>query len=331
MQTRQLGRSDLEVTRIIFGAWAIAGNNDLNWGDQDEQEAINAIRAAIDVGMTTFDTAPAYGSGSSEAVLAKAIGKDRDKVQILTKLSGNELKPENVASACEESLLRLNTDRIDLYQIHWVNRDVPLADTMAELERLKDQGKIREIGMSNFGPKDMTRMLMAGRFESNQLCYSLLQRAIEFDIQPKCIEEEIGILCYSPLAQGLLTGKFSSVDEVPMGRRRSRHFSTEHEHTRHGEQGCEALTFATIGALRGICKRLDQPMSCVALAWALAQPGVTSVIAGARSAQQVQNNAKAVDLTLSNDVVDELNHVTDELKQTLGSNADPWAQTSRIQ
>ena len=330
MQKRTLGKTDIKLDVITFSAWAIAGKGDLNWGDQDEQQAIDAIRAAIDVGMTTFDTAPGYGNGSSESILGKAIGPDRDKVTLLTKLLGDQLKPQNVANACDESLQRLNTDRIDLYQIHWPNRDVPFADTFAELEKLKDAGKIRAIGVSNFGPKDMASAADTHRFESNQLCYSLLFRAVEFDIQPKCLDEQTSILCYSPLAQGLLTGKFTSIDQVPEGRKRSRHFSTEQKLARHGEQGCEQLLFATVGALRGVCQRIGQPMSHVALAWLLAQPGVTSVLAGARSPEQVQSNVKAAALSLSPDVIEELNQVTDELKQTLGSNADPWMGDSRM-
>ncbi|MGD9100672.1 MAG: aldo/keto reductase, partial [Anaerolineae bacterium] len=162
------------------------------------------------------------------------------------------------------------------------------------------------------------------------LPYSLLWRAIEYQIRQKCIDEGLGILCYSPLAQGLLTGKFSSPDEVPVGRARTRHFSAQRPQVRHGEAGCEVQVFAAIEKMRRICDEMGQPMAKVALAWLSRQPGVTSVIAGARKPEQIQQTALAADLELSPETVGALSEATEKVKRALGPNPDMWQSESRF-
>jgi aryl-alcohol dehydrogenase-like predicted oxidoreductase len=162
------------------------------------------------------------------------------------------------------------------------------------------------------------------------LAYNLLFRAIEYGIQSACAEKGLSILCYSPLAQGLLTGKFASADEVPAGRARTRHFSKNRAGTRHGQEGCEAETFPAVERIRSLCRRINEPMDRVSLAWLLHQPGVASVLAGARNPAQIQKNAAAGDLELSADVLRELTEITDELKRALGPNPDMWQGESRI-
>ncbi|MBD3384996.1 aldo/keto reductase, partial [candidate division KSB1 bacterium] len=164
----------------------------------------------------------------------------------------------------------------------------------------------------------------------NQVSYSLLFRAIEYEILPYCREHEIGVLPYSPLAQGLLTGKFKSVEDVPEERRRTRFYSTENPLARHGDEGCEEEVFAALDQIGGICREIDQPMSRVALAWLLHKSGIASVIAGARRPDQIRDNAKAVDLKLEDDVIERLDSVTDSLKKELGRNPDMWEAESRI-
>jgi aryl-alcohol dehydrogenase-like predicted oxidoreductase len=251
---------------------------------------------------------------------------------IATKVSRSNLSPDAVQQACERSLQRLQTDYIDLYQIHWPSRTVPLEETVAALERLRAQGKVRALGVSNFGLNDLSDLLQLelGWFESNQLPYNLLWRAIEYEIQPKCVDEGIGILCYSSLAQGLLTGKFSSPDEVPEGRARTRHFSKDRPQVRHGEAGCESEAFAAIEKIRHISEEIGQPMSELAVAWLLHQPGVTSVIAGARKPEQIEQTAQAADLALSQGTIDELTKATDEIKRIMGPNPDMWQSESRF-
>lgn len=329
MQTRRLGRSDLQVPVIAMGCWAIAG--DAFWGEQDEHDAIEAIHAALDAGANFYDSAEGYGAGESERLLGRALKGRRDQAIIATKASPNHHTPEGLREACEQSLRNLQTDRIDLYQLHWPNRKVPFADTWGAMEELIAEGKVRVGGVSNFGPRDMAKLLAAGHPDVNQLAYNLLFRAIEFEIAPMCVEHDIGVLCYSPMAQGLLTGKFATPDEVPAGRARTRHFSSEREMVRHGEPGAEAETFAAIAEIGAIAEELGAPMHHVALAWLLRQPGVACVLAGMRSREQALDNVRAAELELPDEAVARLSAATEDLKAKLGPNADMWQGDSRIE
>jgi myo-inositol catabolism protein IolS len=328
MEYRRLGGTDLTVSAIAMGCWALAG--DATWGPQEESQSIATVHAALEAGVNFFDTAEGYGGGDSERVLGRALVGRRHQAVIATKVSRSNLSPQGVREACEASLRRLRTDTIDLYQIHWPSRSVPLEETLGALERLREQGVVRAIGVCNFGVRDLSELLRIRRVETNQLPYSLLWRAIEFEIRGKCVDEGLGILCYSPLVQGLLTGKFSSPDEVPAGRARIRLFSTDRPLARHGEPGREAETFAAIEEIRRICASIGRPMAQVALAWLLHQPGVTSVIAGAREPHQIQGTAQAAEVALSPGTVDELDAATDELKQLMGPNPDMWQSEGRF-
>jgi aryl-alcohol dehydrogenase-like predicted oxidoreductase len=177
---------------------------------------------------------------------------------------------------------------------------------------------------------DLSNALEKHRIATNQIPYSLLIRAAEFELQPLCAEREVGILCYSPMAQGLLAGRFSSADDVPESRARTRHFSRSRPQARHNEPGCEIETFAVIKRIRGICDRIGHPMADVALAWCLHQPAVACVLAGASRPEQIRRNAKAGSITLSPLVLHELDVATQEVKKKLGSNVDPWQSESRI-
>ncbi|MBN1673571.1 MAG: aldo/keto reductase [Kiritimatiellae bacterium] len=322
MQYRKLGKTDMDVSAVCLGCWALIGG--FNWGPQDERDSVAAIKAALELGITFLDTAPMYGNGASEELLGKVLGADRDRVTIATKVGSADLAPDALMRSCEDSLRRLKTDRIDLLQVHWPSRAVPFEDTLRALQALRAAGKVRAVGVSNFGTRDLSAMLAVGRVETNQLAYSLLWRAIEFEVQPLCVEHAVGILCYSSLAQGLLTGKFNSAEDVPADRARTRLFSKERPSARHDEPGCEAATFAAIDRIRAVCAQLGQPMSAVALAWLLARPAVTSVIAGARNAEQVRQNAEAAQLELPAELVAELDAATDPVKTHIGANADMW-------
>ena len=328
MQYTTLGKTDISISRIAMGCWIFAGG--ANWGPQEEAGSIGTVHAAMDAGINFFDTAEGYqGDDYSETVLGKALADRRDKAIVATKAGGRSMSAQKLTEACENSLQRLNTDYIDLYQIHWPSREVPLDETIGALERLKEQGKIRVIGVSNFGVADMSDFLATSRCETNQLPYSLLWRAIEYSITQKCIDEEVGVLCYSPLQQGLLTGRYASADEFPQGRARTRIFSTDRPDARHGEPGCETEAFAAIEKIGAICDKIGQPMSRVAVAWLMQQSGVNSVIAGARTAEQIQETAQAAEPDLSTEIIAELNAATDELKEKMGPNPDPWQSVSR--
>ena len=327
MQKRQLGKTDLEVSVVAMGCWAIIG--DSTWGEQDESEALAAMQTALDEGINFFDTAEGYGDGASEKLLAKGLGSRRDEAVIASKVNAGHLKPDDLIAACEASLKALDTDRIELYQIHWPNHEVPLSDSIGALQTLQTQGKIRQWGVSNFGTQDTMELLAeldkAGAVcASNQLIYSMLSRAIEFEVLPLCDQNDIGVLAYSPLAQGMLTGKFASPDDLDAGRARTRHFSGERKGTSHGQPGCESETFAAIDAVRQIAAREHIAMNELALAWCLHQPGLTCVLAGARNPKQARENAAAGRLQLAPEVVQELNTATQTVKEKLGPSLDLW-------
>lgn len=330
MQFRQLGNTDIEVSAIAMGCWAIVGG--LNWGHQDKQDSLMALRAAYDAGITFFDTAEMYGDGYSEQLIAEALTSVRDKIVIASKVSPQHFAPADLREACERSLKNLKTDYLDLYQLHWPNRSVPIEDSIAELNKLKAEGKIRSYGVSNFGPEDLAHSLDANHeISSNQLAYSLLFRAIEYDIAPICAANDISILCYSPLLHGLLTGKFKSIDEIPEDRARTRHFNSfVWPQARHGEAGVETEMMEVITGLRAIAKTDGHSMANVALAWLLQQKAVTSVIMGGRNADQVRRNAAAANTALSSDVLAALNALSRPLKEKMGPNADMWQGVSRI-
>lgn len=323
MQYVKLPYSDLEVSRIAFGAWPIAGG--FNWGPQDEKDSRDTLRAAYEQGINFFDTAPGYGHGKSEELISKELGDIRDKICIATKAAPKDFKYDLLKQACETRLKALKTDFIDLFQLHWPNWDIPLEETLRALQDLKKEGKIRAYGVSNFGKKDLSDFVNLGaQVTSNQLPYSLIWRAIEFEILPECIKQEVPVLCYMPIMQGLLAGKFENADEVPEDRARTRHFSKDRNQTRHNEEGLEEETFATLNDVKAISKEIDMSMANLSMLWLLNQPGVSSIIVGARNPDQVNRNLEILKLSLPTDILQKLSDLTDPLKEKLGRNPDMW-------
>lgn len=322
MQLRRLGESELKVSEVSMGCWGIGGGD--VWGNQEKQDALEAIRVALDSGINFFDTAEAYGDGASEELVGKALEGRRDEAIIGTKVSPDNLAPADLRKSCEDSLRRLKTDYIDVYYIHWPNRKIPLEDTLGEMEKLKEEGKIRTIACSNFGVEDLQELLEHGRVEANQLPYSLLWRAIEHELQPLCVENNIGITAYSPLVHGLLTGKFDGPDDVPAGRARTRHFSSNRPKARHGVEGAEEKTFNTIEQIETISREAGLDITKVAISWVSSQKGVSSVVVGARNPEQVKNNVKGAQLSLTSDIKERLAEVTRELKRQFGKDPDMW-------
>jgi myo-inositol catabolism protein IolS len=325
MNTRTLQDGSLSVPVLTLGTWQLADTE--YWGPGGRPE--DTVRAALDQGMTCFDCAEMYADGESERVLGRALGADRSRALILTKVSMEHLAPDAVVTACENSLRRLGTDVIDLYQVHWPNWEIPFADTYAALERLRRDGKIREIGVSNFGPRDLTDWTRVGRAASNQVCYNLLFRAVEHEIVPACRAHNMGILAYSPVMQGLLCGRWDTVEAIPETRRRTRHFGGERDGTRHGEDGHEDRTLNALRGIADLAREAGLPMADLALAWVIARPGVASVIVGGRKPEQVAANARAAAIELDPALVARLDALTDPLKAALGPNADPWLSGDR--
>jgi len=314
--------TDIRVSRVAMGCWALAGDG--TWGEQSEADSVAAVRAALDAGITFFDTAPGYGGGISERRLGLGLKGRRDEAVVATKVSPDALAAKALEVSVERSLTDLAMDHVDLLQIHWPNADVPLEETWGAFERLRRQGKVRALGVSNFGVRDFADLLAVGKPTTNQLPYSLLSRAVELELVPASLEAGVGILCYSPLCWGLLTGKYPSADAVPDGRARSRHFSSRRAQTRHGEAGCERETFAAIEAVRLAADALGVGMADLAVAWLLHRPAVTAVLTGIRNPAQARDNARAADLLLEPADVAELDRVTLGVKAALGSNLDLW-------
>lgn len=328
MRFVKLGSSDLSVSRIALGGWGFAGGS--MWGPQDEADSIATVNAALEAGINFFDNAQGYGDGYSEEVLGKALQGRRHEAIIATKISSATASSLGIEAACEQSLKRLQTDYIDLLQPHWPYRQILTEKTFSAFEKLRKAGKIRAFGVSNFGLGDLTEILQYGEVASDQLPYSLLFRAIEYEAQPLCVQKKIGILCYSTLLHGLLAGKYKSPAEVPDGRARTRHFPKDRPGTRHGEQGCEAETFVAIEQIRQVTAEIGQPMSLVAVSWVLHQPSIASAIVGARKPAQIQELAAAADLHLDPSTIEKLNVVTEPVKQILGPNPDMWSAESRF-
>ncbi|BAW97033.1 aldo/keto reductase family protein [[Synechococcus] sp. NIES-970] len=293
METRQLGKSAVQITPIILGTWQ-AGKR--NWTDINDQEIVAGIRAAVDAGMTTIDTAEIYGDGDAERRVAEAIAPQRDQVTLLTKVFANHLHHDQVITACENSLKRLQTDYIDLYQIHWPagswNSDlVPIEETMAALNQLKEQGKIRAIGVSNFSLAQLQEAMEHGQIDSIQPPYSLFWRTIERDIQPFCAAQQISILAYSSLAQGFLTGKFGPEHQFAEGDHRS------HNRLYADPENYQRVQTA-LGQLQPIAEAKNCSLGQLAISWLIRQPQ-TQAIVGARNPQQAIANAQAINVQLN--------------------------------
>ena len=323
MEKRKLGKSELKVSVLGLGCWPLGGGP--GWGDQDEKDSIATIHAALDLGINFFDTAEGYNEGRSEQVVGKALEDRRDKAIIATKISPSNASPAVLRQHCEASLRRLRTDYVDLYQVHWPVSDHSVEDAFRTLQDLQAEGKVREIGVSNHGLQQLTEALGTGtRIVSNQLCYNLLSRAIEAEIVPLCHEHQISVIAYMALMQGILIGKYETLDDIPSFRQRTRHFSGERPEVRHGEAGAEQETFAAIGRIRQIAQDLGLSMAHVAMAWVAAKPDIASLLVGSRSLQQITENVAAADVVLAEDVVDRLDRATETLRQALGNNADYW-------
>lgn len=328
MQYRKLGKTDIDVSAMALGCWPFAGGK--VWGEQSDDDSIATVHAALDAGINFFDTAEGYEAGHSERVLGRGLLGRRGEAVIATKVSPSHLAAGDVIAACEQSLRNLQTDVIDLYQIHWPNWNVPLEETVGALETLQRQGKIRAIGVSNFGVQDLSAILGLTDVVTNQMPFSLLWRVIEGDVLPLCIERGVGIICYSPLAQGLLTARYASADDVPDGLARTRLYAGSRPQSQHGEPGCEAEVFAALAEIRRIADGLGQPMAAAALAWARRQPGVTSFLVGARTPEELAWNLPSLEVALPAEVIAELDRVTEPIKRALGSNPDPWMSPSRM-
>jgi aryl-alcohol dehydrogenase-like predicted oxidoreductase len=301
------------------------------WGGADRKDALQAIKTSLDAGVTSIDTAPAYGQGLSEEIVGEAIkGLQRDKIQILTKFGlrwdtkqgefffsskdnhGNSINMhkyagrDGIIKECEDSLRRLGTDYIDLYQIHWHDSTTPISETMEAVLRLQEQGKIRAAGVCNYTASQMREAEKTISLASNQVPYSMVLRNIEQELVPYCIANNKGIIAYSPLQRGLLTGKIRPGHQFSEGdsREGSRFYTPE----------AIRKVNAFLDELRPLAKSKGASLAQLVLRWTIEQPGITVALAGARNAEQAAQNAKAVEVRLTKEEIGGINEKIDELE-----------------
>ena len=306
MKTRRLGKSDLFITPIGFGAWAIGGSGwEFAWGDQDDKASIAAIHRALELGINWIDTAAVYGMGHSEEVVASALKSWSGPCPYVFTKCGlrwdaqgnvhNNLQAKSIRRECEDSLRRLDVDVIDLYQIHWPTED--LEEGWSEMARLQEEGKVRWIGVSNFDADQLQQAEKIAPVTSLQPPYSLIRREVESDILPYCYSNGIGVIVYSPMASGLLTGAMTRerAAKLPASDWRSR--DPEFREPKFSEN------LALVERLREVGDKYHRPPGQVAVAWVLRNPAVTGAIVGARNAQQVEKNVGAAELQLNDEDV----------------------------
>jgi len=324
MEYRRIGNSDLELSVITFGAWAAGG---WMWGSTDRNDAINAIKAGYELGVTSIDTAPIYGQGDSEEIVGDAIkGISRDKLQIVTKFGmrwdldkgelamksknndGKDINiykyagKESVIYECEQSLKRLGTDYIDLYQIHWPDLTTPISETFEAVARLIEQGKVRYAGVCNYNVDQLKEADKTLNIVSNQIPFSMVNRGIEDETVPYCIENNKSILAYSPMERGLLTGKMTADYTFEEGdhRKGNKFFTPE----------SIEKTNAFLAKIKPLADEKNATLSQLVLRWTVERPGITIALVGARNEEQSVQNAQAVNVKLS---AEELQFINEEL------------------
>lgn len=326
MKYRKLANTDLLLSEVTFGAWAAGG---WMWGGTERKDAIDAIRVSYSMGVTSIDTAPIYGQGTSEEIVGEAIkGLPRDRFQILTKYGMRwDLKKgdfafssknnngenidiykyagkESIIKECEDSLKRIGTDYIDLYQIHWPDSTTPIAESMEAVSRLIEQGKVRYAGVCNYNAAQMAE---AGKYiilASDQVPYSMVKRGIEAELIPYCLDNNKSILAYSPLERGLLTGKIRPGHVFAPGDHRKDVSFFKEENLRRTDEFLDLL--------KPLAAEKRLTLGQLVILWTLQQPGITITLVGARNSEQAIENAKAIDSTLTKD---EIGIITDYLEQ----------------
>jgi aryl-alcohol dehydrogenase-like predicted oxidoreductase len=328
MRYRKIANTDLQLSEVTFGAWAAGG---WMWGGTERGDAVDAIRASYELGVTAIDTAPIYGQGTSEEIVGEAI-KDfpRDKVQILTKYgmrwdlnkgdfgfsskdnNANDIDiykyagKESIIKECEDSLKRLGTDYIDLYQIHWPESTTPIAETMEAVSRLIEQGKVRYAGVCNYNAAQMAEAEKYVTLISNQVPYSMVKRDIETDLVPYCIEHGKSIIAYSPLERGLLTGKMKPGHQFAAGDHRQTLSYFKEENLQR--------TNDFLNRVKYIADDKQLTLGQLVILWTLQQPGITITLVGARDKDQAVQNAQAIDSQLSSEEIEVITGFLNELE-----------------
>ncbi len=318
MEYNNLGVSSLKVSKIGFGCWAVGGS----WGDTDDKESIATIRKAVDLGINFVDTADIYGFGHSETLLGKALGKKRKDVIIATKVGlawddhgcmFRASTKQHITHALDASLKRLNTDYIDLYQIHWPDTNTPFEVTMNVMDSLVKSGKVRYIGVSNFTVKQIRECMKTRAIHSLQPPYNMLMREAEKTLLPYCRRNGVGVIAYGPLAYGLLTGKFNSETTFPDNDWRSGKLFSDpgdwqyHINIFQGKQFQRNLRI--VEKLKKVAKKYDKTVGQLAIAWVLSNPSVSSALVGAKNVDQLEQNIDGQGWTIEKEDLTRINSI----------------------
>ena len=336
-------------SRIGIGCWPFGGG--AYWGDQDQFDVDGVVRTAIERGLNVFDTARMYNDGASECSLGKALKGYRDRAFVISKVSPAKAYRKTLREECEQSLKSLGTDYIDMYMLHWpinpkgiehFTKDPELlknppnsAEAFATLSALKQEGKIRHIGISNFGLRQAAEAVsLCPEIAANEMPYNIISRAIEAEILPFCGAHRIAMLTSMTLQQGVLTGLYSSAADVPAHQAHSRHFSMEAGKgtSRHNESGAEAEVFETVALLKKLAPGLGLSVPQLSAAWVLANSAINCALIGSRNIAELEENIKVLSVTLPAEIKAQIDSVSLKVLQKLGNNPDYYENTkeSRI-
>jgi len=331
MKYVELGKSGIQVSVMSLGCWALGGGG--YWAEKTDDEAsLRTIAAAMDAGINFYDTAEVYGAGHSDELLGRAMEGNRDAFIVATKVYVDRHKTKNLEQSCNDSLKRLKTDYIDLFYPHFAPAEKIFEETIEALFKLKKQGKVREIGICNFGLTSLKHLAEMGNMKEvvmHQLPYNLLWRAIEYGIQQETVKNSIGIVAYSSLAQGLLTGIYESVDQVPDNLKVARLYHHKHVNADHGEEGCEEDMFGDIKVIKELCRQNGLDMAAASIAWLFMQEGIASVLTGPTNTDQLKENLKALDVSLTPELASKMSQITENVKEKMGDRADMWFPKDR--
>jgi myo-inositol catabolism protein IolS len=325
MEKRRLGSTDLSLSVLGLGCWQFGGGS--YWGKQSQDDVNQVVHQALDGGVNFFDTAEIYNDGESEISLGIALRGRRNEAIIGSKIHPPHMSPDQLRMHCDASLKRLQTDYLDLYMVHWPlhpSQNIDFDEAFMTLYQLKQEGKIRHIGLSNHGTLQLQQVHATGvPIACNELAYNLLSRAIELELMPVCLKQQLGIIAYMPLQQGILSGKYNRLDEIKPLHARTRHFHYRSgEGSRHGEAGAETQINMVLQQLKAVSAELGVSMATLSLAWVIGNPAVTTTIVGSRNIEQLETNMQGSHLKLSPDVMRSLNQMTEPVLVALGANPD---------
>lgn len=309
MQYRELGTTGVQVSEIVLGAWQFG---QAGWADIKDAESIAAIHAALDAGVNMIDTAVGYGNGYSEQIVGQAVKGRRDQVLLASKIDAN---PDSIRSGIDACLERMGIDCIDLYQVHYPSPRIPIADTIGAMDEIRRAGKVRFVGVSNFSLQQMQEAVATARIDTCQPPFNVLWREIDDTVLPFCREHGIAVLPYSPLAQGLLAGKFRRREDIPPDIR---------SHNKLFAEGIFEQCLRVVELMEGIARAHGKSLAQTAIAWTLQVPGITAPIVGARNPQQLQENLGGIGWHLDPEEFEAISRAGLEVSRQLDFTTNMW-------